>query len=56
MLGKLAVVKKMIAARGGLFVLCEICPNIRLILKLTAMERIFDIRDTEAEAVAVCRN
>jgi anti-sigma B factor antagonist len=56
MLGKLAIVKKMIAAKGGLFILCEICPNIRLILKLTAMERIFDIRDAEAEAVAFCAN
>jgi anti-sigma B factor antagonist len=51
MLGKLLSAKKMMAQKGGVLRLCEICPNIRMIFTLTHLDHIFDIRDTEAEAV-----
>ncbi len=51
MLGKLVSVKKKIAEKNGVLRLCEMCPNVRLILKLTCLDQILDIRETEADAV-----
>ena len=51
MLGKLLSAKKMMAEKGGMLRLCEICPSIRMVFTLTHLDHIFDIRNTEAEAV-----
>jgi len=53
MLGKLLSAKKMLAQKGGVLRLCEVCPTIRMIFKLTHLDHILDIRETEAEAVEV---
>jgi anti-sigma B factor antagonist len=54
MLGKLISVNRKMKEKGGVLKLCEVCPNIRTILKYTCLEQILDIRDTQAEAVAAC--
>ncbi len=54
MLGKLISVNRKMKEKGGVLVLCEICPNIRTILKYTRFEQIVNIRDTQADAVAAC--
>lgn len=51
MLGKLLSAKRMMAEKGGVLRLCEICPNIRMVFRLTHLDGILDIRDTEVEAV-----
>lgn len=55
MLGKLVVLNRTIRERGGRLVLCEICPNIRTILKYTGLELILEIHDTEAQALTACK-
>jgi anti-sigma B factor antagonist len=52
MLGKLVAVKKKIAEKNGVFRLCAMSENIRLMFKLTCLDHILDIRETEAEALA----
>lgn len=54
MLGKLITANRMMKEKGGVLRLCEICPNIRTILKYTCLEQILDIQDTQADAVAAC--
>jgi anti-anti-sigma factor len=51
MLGKLISVRKMMAQKGGTLTLCELCPNIRTIFRLTHLDRLLDIRDTETETL-----
>jgi anti-sigma B factor antagonist len=51
MIGKLITVKKKIAEKNGIFRLCGMCENIRLIFKLTCLDHILDIRETEADAI-----
>jgi anti-sigma B factor antagonist len=51
MLGKLLSAKRIMAEKGGVLRLCEICPNIRMVFGLTHLNQILDIRETEAEAV-----
>jgi anti-sigma B factor antagonist len=51
MLGKLLSAKKMMAEKGSVLRLCEICTNIRMIFTVTHLDHILDIRDTEAGAV-----
>ena len=51
MLGKLLSAKKMLAQKGGVLRLCEVCPNIRLIFKLTHLDHILDIQNTEEQAL-----
>ena len=51
MLGKLISINRKMKERGGTLRLCGICPNIRLIFKYTHLETIFDIRDTQSDAV-----
>ena len=52
MLGKLVALNRMMADKGGVLRLCEICPNIEIIFRHTNLDRILDIRDTEADAEA----
>ena len=51
MLGKLISINRKINEKGGILRLCGICPNIRLIFKYTHLDTIFDIRDTQPDAV-----
>lgn len=51
MIGKLVTMQRKIAEKNGILRLCGMCPNIRLIFKLTCLDRILDIRETEADAV-----
>jgi anti-sigma B factor antagonist len=53
MLGKLISANRVMHEKGGTMVLCEICENLRTIFRLTRLETIFDIRPTEADALAV---
>jgi anti-sigma B factor antagonist len=53
MLGKLVSINRKIKEKGGTLRLCGVCPNIRLIFKYTALDTIFDIRDTQSDAVEV---
>ena len=52
MFGKVLGLKKRMAAKDGCLRLCEINPNVRLMFKLTGLDRILDIRESEAEALA----
>ncbi|MGA2621191.1 MAG: STAS domain-containing protein [Thermoguttaceae bacterium] len=51
MLGKAVTVMKMMAEKNGVLRLCEMCPNVRLVFKHTCLDRILDIRETEADAI-----
>jgi anti-sigma B factor antagonist len=51
MLGKLISVQRMIAEKNGVLRLCGMCQNIRLIFKLTCLDRILDVRETVADAI-----
>ena len=53
MLGKLVTMQRKIVEKNGVLRLCEMCPNIRLIFKLTCLDRILDIRETEADAIGL---
>ena len=54
MLGKLITLRRKMGVRKAALVLCEIRPEILTIFKLTSLDRILDIRATEADAVAAC--
>jgi anti-anti-sigma factor len=54
MLGKLINLNRRMKVRKAMLVLCEIRPEILTIFKLTSLDRILDIRATEADAVAAC--
>jgi anti-sigma B factor antagonist len=51
MIGKLVTIQRKMAEKNGVLRLCGMCPNIRLIFKLTCLDRILDIRETEADAI-----
>jgi anti-anti-sigma factor len=51
MLGKLIRINQKMKEKGGILRLCGVCPNIRLIFKYTHLDTIFDIRDTQSDAV-----
>ena len=51
MLGKLININRKMKEKGGIFTLCGVCPTIRLIFTYTHLETIFDIRDTQSDAV-----
>ncbi len=51
MLGKLVTINRKMKEKDGILRLCGVCPNIRLIFKYTALDTIFDIRDTQSDAV-----
>ena len=55
MLGKLLTLRKIMAAKSGRLILCEIAPEIDCVFVETKLTRIFEIRDTEADALAACK-
>jgi len=50
-LGTLVIMKKKMSEKKGVFRLCAMSENIRPIFKLTGLDRILDIRETEADAI-----
>jgi len=52
MLGKLISANRKMRDKGGTLRLCEVCSNIRTILKYTCLDQLLDIRATQAEAIA----
>jgi len=55
MLGKLLMLRKMMAAKGGRLLLCEIDPEIEYVFVETKLSHILEIMDTEADAVNACK-
>jgi anti-sigma B factor antagonist len=55
MLGQLVVLLKRMLAAGGKMVLCSLSPEVRSTFTLLRLDRIFSVRDTEAEALRCCR-
>jgi anti-sigma B factor antagonist len=51
-LGKLITLDKKTKARGGSLKLCNIRPEIYEVFAITRLNRLFDIRDDEADALA----
>ena len=51
-LGKLITLDKKIKAQGGMLKLCNIRPEIYEVFAITRLNRLFDIKDDEAEALA----
>jgi anti-anti-sigma factor len=49
MLGKLVALNRRMKTKEGSLVLCGICENIKLIFKLTALDRVLELRDTESD-------
>lgn len=54
-LEKLIVLYKKVKAHGGTLRLCCIRPDVRGVFTVTKLDRLFDIWDTEAEALAAFR-
>jgi anti-anti-sigma factor len=55
MLGKLLVLRKIMAAKGGRLILCEIAPEIECVFVETKLNQILEIMDTEEQALAACK-
>ena len=55
MLGKLLFLRKLMAAKGGRLILCEIAPEVECVFVETKLTHIFEIMDTEAEALDACK-
>lgn len=51
-LGKLITLDKKVKARGGTLKLCNIRPEIYEVFAITRLNRLFDIREDEADALA----
>jgi len=51
-LGKLITLDKKIKAQGGVLKLCNIRPEIYEVFAITRLNRLFDIKDDEADALA----
>jgi anti-sigma B factor antagonist len=51
-LGKLVVLQKKMNARGGTLRFCCIRPEVHGVFTVTQLDRLFDIRDSEADALA----
>ena len=51
-LGKLITLDKKVKARGGLLKLSNIRPEIFEVFTITKLDRLFDIKDDEADALA----
>jgi len=51
-LGKLITLDKKIKAQGGVLKLCNIRPEIYEVFAITRLNRLFDIKEDEAEALA----
>ena len=52
MLGKLVSTNRRMREKGGKMVLCGIHENLRVIFRVTRLEDILDIRETESDAFA----
>ncbi len=55
MLGKLLMLRKLMAAKGGRLILCEIAPEVECVLAETKLTQIFEIMETEADALKACK-
>jgi len=55
MLGKLLMLRKLVAGKNGKLILCEIPPDIECVFVETKLTHIFEIMDTEAEALKACK-
>ena len=55
MLGKLLILRKVMAAKGGRLILCEIDPDIECVFVETKLTHIFEIMDMEADALDACK-
>jgi len=55
MLGKLLMLRKLVAAKGGRLILCEIAPEIECVFVETQLTQIFEITDTETDALKACK-
>jgi anti-sigma B factor antagonist len=51
-LGKLLLLEKKVKARSGTLKLCNIRPEIYEVFKITKLNRLFEIKEDEAEALA----
>jgi anti-sigma B factor antagonist len=51
-LGKLITLEKKVKTRGGTLRLCNICPEIYEVFDITRLNRLFDIRKDQADALA----
>jgi anti-sigma B factor antagonist len=51
-LGKLIALNKKVKAQGGVLKMCEIRPEIHEVFTVTRLDRLFDIKQNEAEALA----
>ena|SRR5271166_6166225 len=51
-IGMLVNLRNKMGSVGGMLVLCRVSPDIREILRLTAVEELFTILDTEQDATA----
>lgn len=51
-LGKLITLDKKVKAQGGMLKLCNIRPEIYEVFAITRLNRLFDIKDDEAAALA----
>ena len=51
-LGKLITLDKKVRARGGTLRLCNIRPEIYEVFAITKLNRLFDIKDDESDALA----
>src|SRR5438067_10734462 len=50
-LGKLITLNKKVQAAGGRLILCNIDPQIREVFEITKLDKLFDIRNEEQEAL-----
>ncbi len=50
-LGKLITLNKKVQASGGRLILCNIDPQIREVFEITKLDKLFDIRNEEQEAL-----
>jgi anti-anti-sigma factor len=55
MLGKLLMLRKLMAAKGGRLILCEIAPEVECVFVETKLTQILEIMDTEADARDACK-
>jgi anti-anti-sigma factor len=51
MLGKLLVLRKKMASKGGRLILCDITPEVEDVLNSTKLSEILEIADSEADAL-----
>lgn len=51
-LGKLITLNKKVQAAGGAVKMCSIRPEIREVFVITRLDRLFDIKEDESEALA----